>query len=135
MAEKMTVLLVEDEKATRKTLRFLLARLGYRVLEAENGRRALELLEVESPVDLVITDRQMPEMDGDELVRVLSSGKTLLMMISGSFSEEDKRSDLVVSGRVRLVEKPFLPQEFLTAVRSLLARGSSKGREAVCVAS
>ena len=135
MAEKMTVLLVEDEKATRKTLRFLLARLGYRVLEAENGRRALELLEVESPVDLVITDRQMPEMDGDELVRVLSSGKTLLMMISGSFSEEDKRSDLVVSGRVRLVEKPFLPQEVLTAVRSLLARGSSKGREAVCVAS
>ena len=62
-----TVLYVEDDRALQGLVRFWLEDAGYRVLVADDGQAAVELLEAERP-DLVITDAMMPRMSGDELV-------------------------------------------------------------------
>ncbi|GJL53246.1 MAG: hypothetical protein NPIRA02_03780 [Nitrospirales bacterium] len=67
-----TILLVEDEKVVRMITRRRLERLGYRLIEAENGRHALEILETES-IDLIISDWMMPEMDGPALCEAVKS--------------------------------------------------------------
>ena len=78
------ILLIEDEPVTRTSMAARLTRLGYRVLEAENGRAGLELARRERP-DLLIVDWMMPEMDGPtfcEAVRcdlLLKSSQLLLM--------------------------------------------------------
>ena len=58
-----TILLIDDEKLARMVTRRRLERLGHRILEAENGRQALEVMQREQ-LDLVISDWMMPEMDG-----------------------------------------------------------------------
>jgi CheY-like chemotaxis protein len=63
-----TILLVEDDAAIRTTLGFFLESLGLRYLSAADGRQATKILETE-PVDVLITDFQMPNMDGIELLQ------------------------------------------------------------------
>ncbi|WP_454061261.1 PP2C family protein-serine/threonine phosphatase [Candidatus Nitrospira salsa] len=70
--QRRTILLVEDEKVVRMVTKRRLERLGYHLIEAENGRQALTLLESES-VDLIISDWMMPEMDGPALCEAVKS--------------------------------------------------------------
>ncbi|WP_447968357.1 PP2C family protein-serine/threonine phosphatase [Nitrospira sp. M1] len=74
--QKPTILLVEDEKVVRMITRRRLERLGYHLIEAENGHQALEVLESES-VDLIISDWMMPEMDGPALCEAVKSDERL----------------------------------------------------------
>ncbi len=67
-----TVLVVDDYSAVRKTVKELVQSLGLSTREAENGLVALETLK-ETPVDLVISDLVMPEMDGFELTEAIKS--------------------------------------------------------------
>jgi two-component system response regulator PilR (NtrC family) len=69
-----TILVVDDEKIIRESLSLVLRDEGYTVVEAENGKRAYELILKES-VDLVITDLEMPEMKGTELLEKISDLK------------------------------------------------------------
>ena len=64
------VLIVEDDAATRRLYKFMLTNGGYPVLEAEDGVTALEQL-AKHPCDLVITDMNMPRMDGMELIQAI----------------------------------------------------------------
>ena len=83
-APATTILLIEDDLVTRTSMAARLTRLGYRVLEAENGRVGLDVARRERP-DLLIVDWMMPEMDGPtfcEAVRrdpLLKSSQLLLM--------------------------------------------------------
>src|SRR5437660_12054509 len=65
---KPTILLVEDFDDTRLMMKLWLGKNGYRVIEAENGREAIELAESERP-DLIIMDLMMPGMDGLDATR------------------------------------------------------------------
>ena len=65
-----TVLIVEDDAATRRLYKFLLSNGGYVVLEAEDGVAAVEVLQ-RHRCDLVITDMNMPRMDGLDLIRTI----------------------------------------------------------------
>ena len=71
-----TILLVDDEKVVRMVARRRLERLGHKILEAENGRQALEKLRREA-VDLVISDWMMPEMDGPTLCEIVKADEEL----------------------------------------------------------
>jgi CheY-like chemotaxis protein len=68
---RKTILIVDDVAVMRLRLRPQLEEAGYRVLEAEDGEKALELIRMEPLIDLVITDVSMPVMDGLELIRIL----------------------------------------------------------------
>ena len=67
-----TILLVEDYKDSREMTRFLLEGLGYRIVEARNGKEALDLASEET-ADLVVTDFNLPDIDGTTLVKRLRS--------------------------------------------------------------
>ena len=69
-AGNRTILLVEDYKDSREMIRFSLEDLGYRIMEARNGKEALDLASREIP-DLVLTDFNLPDIDGATLIKRL----------------------------------------------------------------
>lgn len=83
--ELITILLVDDEEVLRESITDFLEDRDYRVLTAENGFRALELLEKEHP-DLVLSDLRMPEMDGLELLQKIGekSPEIPFIVVSGT---------------------------------------------------
>jgi len=79
------ILLVDDETAVRRILTLLLSRDQHRVTQAANGKEASQLYAPDS-FDLVITDYEMPEMKGDELVRTIKciAPSQLIIMLTGT---------------------------------------------------
>lgn len=113
------VLVVDDEPALRDLIRAVLEEEGYEVLTAENGRRALELLEEDRP-DLVLTDLMMPVMGGHELMHRLRSrpGLDRIPVIVMSTA----RAASSVDAAAAFVPKPFDIDQLLAAIRAVLAR-------------
>jgi DNA-binding response OmpR family regulator len=121
------VLVVEDEEPVRELLRKLLASQGYRVLEARHGMDAIRILERHrGPVDLMITDVVMPEIDGLELTeRVRMTRPDLpVLFISGYTSDEVMRRGAGLPSGA-FVHKPFASDDLLAAVRRLLDAASA----------
>ena len=71
---RMTVMVVDDNEDLREMLRYMVERLGYRVVEAENGREAVEIARHKCP-DLILMDLSMPVMDGFAATRLLRKMK------------------------------------------------------------
>jgi signal transduction histidine kinase/CheY-like chemotaxis protein len=120
------VLLVEDESAVRRVLREALSHAGYRVLEAGNGREALELWGGDpGQFDLVVTDVVMPEMNGVSLTEELKKRRPGLKVIFMSGHTEDivaRQNNEEQS--FEFLQKPFPPDELARRVRDIL--GDSK---------
>ncbi|MCP4537332.1 MAG: response regulator [Chloroflexi bacterium] len=102
------ILLVEDNERLREVGHSLLESLGYQVLDAENGIKALDLYKTEGDVDVVITDLVMPEMGGKELVQELRklNPDIKALAITGYIVEKDARK-LREGGFLDVVYKPF----------------------------
>src|SRR5208337_744655 len=90
----MKLLIVDDDKTTRKLLSLYLKSKGYEVASAENGLDALEKLGTEN-INLVVTDMNMPYMDGIELTKTLRSDINLksmpIIMITTEADEDEKK--------------------------------------------
>lgn len=115
------VLVVDDDVTSRAAMRRVLEQVGYTVIVAEHGADALRLLErTHVPVDLLVTDVQMPGMLGDALAaRVRESWPDLpVLFASGEPRFEALSSE--AGGRARFLLKPFLPTELLEAVQAVL---------------
>ena len=120
---KKRILLLDDEPELRNTLRDRLMIEGFDVQTAPDGRLGLKLYH-ESPVDLVITDVLMPEMDGLEVIRVLrgTPSPPLIMAMSGGGSRDlDFLVEAAEFGATRTLSKPFPLDEFVTLVHDLLS--------------
>ena len=104
-----TVMVVDDSDAIRKFVMFALRARGYTVLLAKDGQEALERL-AQTPVDLVITDLNMPKMDGYTLVRALRQDPDLqalpIIILSSLSSDDDVQNGLALGANAYLV-KPF----------------------------
>jgi CheY-like chemotaxis protein len=119
-----TILLVEDEAEVRATAREALRLYGYTVLEAENGRAALECCRAyHGNIDLVLTDVVMPEMSGRELGERLKAEYPELPVIymSGYTDDAVIRHGVLRSGS-NFIQKPFSPATLTQAVRGALDR-------------
>ncbi len=117
---KEQVLLIEDDADIREGVRILLESEGYKVLEAEDGRQGLELLNDE--LDLIILDVMMPGMSGlrtCEEIRKLSNVPVLFL--TAKTQESDKMIGLMVGGDDYL-GKPFSYAELLGRVKALIRR-------------
>ena len=115
------VLVVDDDVTARAAIRRVLERQGYTVIVAENGAEALRLLaRTHVPVDLLVTDVQMPGIPGDQLaLKVRDAWPDLpVLFVSG----EPRNADLAgqVGGRASFLPKPFLPAELVGAVEAVL---------------
>ena len=120
---KETILLVEDDPALRATVRITLARLGYRVLEAPTGVKALELWQEHGDeIHLLLTDLMMPDgMNGKELVQrlVMKTSKLKVIYMSG-YSADILGKDFPVQIGVNFLAKPFQMAELAQIIRDSL---------------
>jgi two-component system, cell cycle sensor histidine kinase and response regulator CckA len=116
-----SILVVEDEEQVRTLVVRLLEKRGYRVLQAENGRKALEVARPQiNDISLVITDIVMPEMGGASLVaemRALNPAMRFLCMTG--YSKEEVLSEDGLDGAA-FIEKPFTPNDLLDKVEEIL---------------
>jgi two-component system cell cycle sensor histidine kinase/response regulator CckA len=120
-----TILLVEDEEGLRALNARGLASRGYTVLEAGNGVEAIDVLEKSArPVDLVVSDVVMPEMDGPTLARELRTRNPNLKIIFVSGYAEDafqKNLPEHDKGQYGFLPKPFTLKQLVAAVKETLA--------------
>jgi DNA-binding response OmpR family regulator len=124
-----TVLVVDDEPIVREVVVTYLRREGYRTLEAEDGDRARELLESESP-SLVVLDVMLPGTDGLELCRWIRGRSELPIIMLTARGEEADRIVGLELGADDYVTKPFSPRELAARVRTVLRRSRSEVSEA-----
>lgn len=115
------VLVVDDDANIRELISIFLSGEGYTVLEAENGREALTLLE-ENNIQIVVVDVMMPEVDGYELTKEVKKYYDIpILMVTAKGESQDKLKgfDLGVDD---YVVKPFDPLEIVARVKALLRR-------------
>ncbi|HHQ49586.1 MAG TPA: PAS domain S-box protein [Acidobacteria bacterium] len=117
-----TILLVEDDPGVRRVVRNLLSALGYRIVTAEDGRRALELLEErDGTVDLVVSDVVMPRMGGQELATAaVERWPDLRFLFMTGYSGDAVHDGFVKKEGVSFLTKPFSRDDLARAVRSVL---------------
>jgi signal transduction histidine kinase/CheY-like chemotaxis protein len=125
-----TVLLVEDEDLVRATMRTILQRGGYTVIEAKNGGEALLACEqLPKPIALLVTDVVMPRMNGPELAARLRAQRPGLSVVYISGYAAGQGIEEIESGTedgVAFLQKPFEPNELLRKVRDVLDAAISK---------
>lgn len=118
-----TALVVDDSAAMRRQLCLALARLAIRAEEAIDGADAWKKLQGEAHYDLILTDVNMPRLDGLKLVSLVRSGgphqRTPILMITTESGAEDRRRAESLGANGYLV-KPVQGQQVLAAVRELL---------------
>jgi DNA-binding response OmpR family regulator len=129
MAERPArILLVDDEQSIQTLLSFPLRKDGYEVVQATDGRQALDRFR-EQPFDLVVLDLMLPRVDGLEVCRRLRSHSAVpIIMLTAKSEEIDKVVGLEI-GADDYITKPFSLREFRSRVKAALRR-SEMGRSA-----
>jgi two-component system chemotaxis sensor kinase CheA len=120
------VLVVDDQFSVRQLQRSILEAAGYRVETARHGREALEKLAADSDVDMVLTDLQMPEMDGFELLRAIrqdeAHGALPVAIVTSKGSEEYRQRGADEGADAYIVKEEFNQQALLETIARLVGR-------------
>ena len=122
VSDKRTIMVVDDEPHIVRFTAMNLEVEGYNVVTAENGAQALETLDAGHPVDLVVLDVMMPEMDGFETLRRIraeSSVPVIFVTVRGDEADRVAGLDL---GADDYITKPFSPRELASRIRALFRR-------------
>ena len=116
------ILLVEDDPGVRQTTRRLLESLGYEIIEAENGREALELGDaLLQNIDLLFSDIMMPDMDGVQLADALRIRcPHLRVILSSGYPDEKLARQGLLPEKYAFIAKPFLDDHLALLLRTLL---------------
>ena len=127
------ILVVDDDRAVRESLRRSLSFNGYSVELAQDGQEALELITSDRP-DAVVLDVMMPRLDGLEVCRRLrSSGDDLPILVLTARDSVSERVAGLDAGADDYLPKPFALEELLARMRALLRRTSPDDRESVAM--
>lgn len=122
--EGIRILVVDDEEPVRGVLKSYLEKFDYRTLEATDGKEALRLLETE-PVDIVISDNQMPGMSGVELYRRIEERDPQLagrfLLITGA-KHAPEVVGFVRDSKASFLEKPFQLKEISSLVEEMVSQ-------------
>jgi two-component system chemotaxis response regulator CheY len=112
---------VDDSASVRQLVGLTLKGAGYEVIQAVDGQDAMERLQ--GPVRLVITDLNMPRMDGIQLIRGIRchpSYKYILIVVLTTESQESKKLAAKAAGATGWIVKPFTPEQLLAVARKVL---------------
>ena len=122
MADKIKVMIVDDSASIRQMVSFTLKSAGYEVLDAVDGQDGLEKANAHA-VDLMLTDQNMPRMDGLTLIKNLRGmpqyAKTPILMLTTESSDAMKAQGRAAGATGWLV-KPFDPQRLIDVVRKVI---------------
>ena len=115
------ILTVDDSASVRQMVRFTLADAGYSVIEAVDGRDAMTKLT--PPVNLIITDLNMPNLDGLGLIRAVRSGsgcKGVPIIMLTTESQDARKQEGRAAGATGWIVKPFNPPQLLAVVKRII---------------
>jgi CheY-like chemotaxis protein len=121
-AESGVILLVDDDTGARTAARRILGRVGYTVIEAANGREALDAYDrMDEPPRGVVLDLAMPVMGGAECLRQLRArGSAVPVLMISGYDAEDEAQEYVRRGEARFLQKPYSARELLDALSETL---------------
>ena len=125
-----TILLIDDNKDILENFTEYLEMEGYKILQANNGKRGLELAKELIP-DLIICDVLMPDMDGHEVLRLLLESvqtNEIPFIFSTSLSEKIDRSESLNLGADDYIVKPYAPETLLAMAKKWIISGSKRHR-------
>lgn len=119
--EQKTILIVDDFANTRYVTRLTLQRSGYKILEAGDGLEALQCFDGQK-IDLVITDYNMPNMNGLELVEAIrqlpdADYKYVPILLLTTETDQEKKNRALRAGITGWIQKPFTFDRFLKIVK------------------
>lgn len=120
---KGTILLVDDEPVVLEVGSEMLETLGYRVIRASGGRRAVEIYRQDpKAVDLVVLDMIMPDMSGKEVFEILrETDPEARVVLSSGYSLDGQAGEILARGCLGFIQKPFDLMGLAQAVRKALA--------------
>jgi len=117
-----SVLIVDDSESIREVVSFTLENEGYNVLIANDGTDALSFLNG-NPIDLIITDLHMPQMDGISLikeVRKMDTYQRIPILFLTTESQVSKKLEAKEAGATGWIIKPFVPAKLIAALNKVL---------------
>lgn len=119
-----TVLIIEDNENNMELMSFILESAGYEILKATTGADGFNLA-VEKKPDFIIQDIQLPDLNGDEVVRKLreqQSTASIPIIAMTSYAMSDEHDNLILAGCTGYIEKPIDPDRILIQIREILER-------------
>ena len=116
------ILIVDDDPNIREVLSVLLSSEGFDVDEAENGKMAVEKIYNDQPVDLMILDIMMPEMDGVEVCGKVRQHSQVPVLFLTAKSQDQDKVEAYTNGGDDFLVKPFSQTELLMKIKSLIRR-------------
>ncbi len=109
---KKLALVVDDDKLSRDLIRRVLEKSEFQVLDAENGKQALEVFQRETNIPLVITDLSMPVMSGEELIdHLIGLAQPPIIIIHSSVTDIKEIIPILHKGVIDYIAKPLVPDE------------------------
>jgi CheY-like chemotaxis protein len=109
-----TVLVVDDQDVVRDVVRIALERAGYRVLEASSPSAAIELVQADTDIDLLLADVVLPEMDAFELAtRITIAVPAVRVLYTSGYTDAREEGNFI--------QKPFTPAELVAKVEAVLS--------------
>lgn len=120
------ILVVEDSFTVRELQRSILEAAGYRVVTARDGGEALRVVTRDAGIGLVVTDLEMPEVDGLELTRAIRADPARaslpIVVVTSRGTEEDRRKGIAAGADAYMVKRDFSQQALLATVERLIGR-------------
>jgi len=118
-----SVLAVDDSASIRSLVSYVLKQAGFEVVLAEDGQAALDYAQ-ENTVDLVLTDINMPKLDGIDLIkglRALTHYKYVPLLVLTTEGGTDKKMEGKAAGATGWIVKPFDPDQLVTIIHKVLS--------------
>ena len=116
------IMTADDSASVRQMVSFTLKQASYEVIEAVDGQDALNKIEA-TPVNMLITDLNMPNMDGIELikkVRAMQKNKFIPIILLTTESQATKKQEGKAAGATGWIVKPFKPEQLLAVIKKVL---------------
>ena len=117
------ILVADDDASTRKLLVSLIEKMGYAVIQAEDGKQCFDILKVNTDVQLLITDMMMPKLNGEDLINQIHTDDKLknipIIMISGLVKLSDI-SHILNAGASYFVPKPVASDILKDYIKKLI---------------
>uniref|UniRef100_A0A7C3EI36 Response regulator n=1 Tax=Gracilinema caldarium TaxID=215591 RepID=A0A7C3EI36_9SPIR len=117
------ILVVDDSAAIRQSITYVLQQGGYEVIEAKDGQDGLDTLTTIDPPDLIITDVNMPNLDGIGFIRRIREQikfKFLPIVVLTTESQGDKMNEGKEAGATAWIVKPFNADKLLAVVKKVI---------------